>query len=66
MNFIESLVHTIVYWLFGALYIGVLMGGAWVWNRLFGDGQITFLEALISAAIVAVPIVVGKVITTVD
>ena len=65
-EFLFILFKTIFYWIMGLAYIGVIMAGSWFWNQVFGDGAITLLEAFVSAAIVFVPIVVGKVMTSSD
>lgn len=65
-NFVFNLMKTLTYWIFGLVYIGILMLASWGWHSVFSDTPWTFLDAFLAAAIVFVPIVVGKVMTTKD
>lgn len=54
------------YWAYGALYIALLMFASWAWREVTGNDNFTLLDLFISAAIVFVPIVVGKTMTAKD
>lgn len=51
---------TLFQWLVGVLYIGIIMGASWLWHEVFSDTPWTWIDALISTAIVIVPIAFGK------
>ncbi len=66
MEFLFSMLKFFVYWIFGAIYIGLVVGITWLFDNLFGDGAKTLTDFLISAAVLIVPFVVGKVLTSPD
>lgn len=54
------------YWVYGAFYIALLMFASWIWRAVSGRDNFTLLDLFISAALVFVPIVVGKTMTAKD